>query len=143
MCAHVRRHFARQVARLSIPQLRLRVIAALGEATSVGLISCRDSCRYLGLAVAYDWDALSLPWVAAGLRANNALSPSDRLGRVIDEALFRMATAENDRRLEEAFGRGSEGTPMPSDGGAEPDEDTTLSLSKGSVPTESRGGDAS
>jgi len=102
LCAHLRDHFAADLAGMGQHALRRRVVLAVRRAAAYGLATPRDYCRYLNLAATYGWDFDTHPahaWMHACLADPQVGDPGQRLARLVDQCLYRERVARHNRAL--------------------------------------------
>jgi len=105
MRAHLRSHFPDECQALE-PVLELWVREGIAAARGRGLASERHLCKYLGLTMVFGLHFAAAPhldWVRAVLDDPGVPSPGDRLERLYQEALHRLAREEEERSARDAF----------------------------------------
>jgi len=90
MIEHIANFFPKEFAKLGELNLREMIQYGSKRASSYGIVSERDVCKYLDLMVvfgrAFDADP-TLPWVARILRDQSVKVPATRIGRLYELAL--------------------------------------------------------
>lgn len=102
MVAHLRTYFPERYAADSDVVLSEKVRAWLRKAHDFGLYSQRDCCRFVSLAAIYGRDFPDEPesrWVRDVLTDELGGSPSARMGRALELALYREDVERRNREL--------------------------------------------
>lgn len=82
---HAQQFFPERVASMTEPELHAYVRGAVAAARGHGLVSERDICKYLNLALSFglDFDTdPALPWARAILTAEHIAGPTLRINRL-------------------------------------------------------------
>jgi hypothetical protein len=106
MAQHLRDCFHDELGRVSERELRTLIDQALASATRFGLVSYRDCCRFLNVAVMLGWDFLARPetaWTVRVLTDARITSASARMERLVEETRTRAETARHNETLRQAF----------------------------------------
>ncbi|NRR32350.1 hypothetical protein HSX11_19420 [Oxalobacteraceae bacterium] len=102
MAAFLRTQFHAELWVLGHEVLCQRIEETLRTAAGFGIVSERDGCRYLSLAVSYGWDfhvRADLAWMRGMLDDVNAGTPAQRLRRLLGHCIQRSQIEEDNRRL--------------------------------------------
>lgn len=108
--AYLRSQFFAALWPVDEDQLDMHVKEALSDAAQFGLVLDVDCLRYLNLAILYGWDFYRRPelkWTHTMLMDDQAGTPSQRLHRLVSEAIYR-AEIEASRRESFRLSRTSE-----------------------------------
>lgn len=138
MCRHLRQHFSAALEELPSDELRVRVVSALHDASVLGLISRRDSCRYLNLCATYGWQfdrVAGQEWMQRCLTDESVSSPGARLDRLVDQCLHRLEVEAHDEALRKKYAP----TPEPPDELIIESKEAPEAIDKAGAP-EDRGG---
>ncbi len=111
---HATTHFPQVMAPLSLAQQQVLVLDVQRLAASYDLHGQRDVCRFLNLALTYDWPFDGDPdrgWIHAWLVDPSVVHPSARLDLLVRQCLHQDAVKEQDEQQENAFALAAQWAP--------------------------------
>jgi hypothetical protein len=96
MVLHLTRFFPRESAAMGDAALRALIREGIDRAAAHGVVTQRETCKYLTLMVAFGRDFDRAPWAAAILGDAAIASPFKRVARLY-EAAIRAAPPRDER----------------------------------------------